>query len=192
MSAPKQDNRNSRSDDENFISRWSRRKQEAVQQDVLQQETSATEEIAEKPLLTDADMPAIDSLTEDSDYSGFFSPKVSEALRKQALRKLFHSPMFNIRDGLDDYDGIYTEFEKLGDIVTADIRHQMEMEAERHARQLAEADSASDDATDEKHQAKQVTTETQTSNISSEPDDFGTDVELAHDIDELEDAEVES
>ena len=35
--------------------------------------------------LTDADMPPLESLTEDSDYSGFLSPKVSEDLRRSAL-----------------------------------------------------------------------------------------------------------
>ena len=40
--------------------------------------------------------------------------KVSESLRRLALRKLFHGADFNIRDGLDDYDGDYTSFVKLG------------------------------------------------------------------------------
>lgn len=67
-------------------------------------------ERAEAPAreLTDADMPPVDSLNEHSDFSGFLSPKVGEALRRQALRKLFHLPSFNITDGLDDYDEDYT------------------------------------------------------------------------------------
>ena len=140
MSVSKQDNPDVL-EDENFIQRWSRRKQEAEQNSALRNEPiPASEDLTEKKQLTDADMPAIDSLTEDSDYSGFFSPKVSEALRKQALGKLFHSPVFNIRDGLDDYDGVYNEFEKLGDIITADMRHQLEMEAQRREQQMTEVD----------------------------------------------------
>lgn len=84
-------------------------------------------------------MPALDSLTEDSDYRGFLSPKVSEALRRKALRILFHGPTFNIRDGLDDYDEEFTHFAKLGDIVTADMRHQLEVEAQR-IRELTDAE----------------------------------------------------
>ena len=142
MSVSKRDKSAQQLNDENFLRRWSRRKHETEQNPVTPSEGAAAPDVtSEKPVLTVVDMPAIDSLTEDSDYSGFFSPKVSESLRKQALRKLFQSPMFNIRDGLDDYDGVYTEFEKLGDIVTADMRHQLEMEAERHAQQMLDDES---------------------------------------------------
>ena len=139
---------------EAFLSRWSRRKQ-AADETVLTTDTPAdtpadtTEHTAAQELkqLCDADMPPLESLTEDSDYRGFLSPKVSEGLRRQALRKLFHSTGFNIRDGLDDYDEEFTHFEKLGDIVTADMRHQMEMEAQRRSereRELAEAEGEAD------------------------------------------------
>ncbi len=64
------------------------------------------------------------------------SPEVSEKLRKVALRKLFHGAAFNVRDGLCEYDEDYTSFEPLGDIVTADMRHQQEM-LERKAREAA-------------------------------------------------------
>jgi hypothetical protein len=87
--------------------------------------------------LTDADMPALEALGEDDDYSGFLSPGVSEQLRLKALRKLFTSAKFNVTDGLDDYAEDFTKFEPLGDIITSDMRHRIEMEAER-ARQAAE------------------------------------------------------
>ena len=67
----------------------------------------------------------------DSDYSGFLSQGVSEELRNKALRKLFLSPQFNVVDGLDDYCEDFTSFELLGDVITADMRHELEMEAER-------------------------------------------------------------
>jgi hypothetical protein len=117
--------------DEGFGSRWSRRKLDAQEQQQDLAIQPQTEYSDEKPVLTDADMPPIDSLTEDSDYSGFLSPEVSEELRKQALRRLFLGSGFNVCDGLDDYDEDYTSFAKLGDIVTADMRHQMEMEARK-------------------------------------------------------------
>lgn len=60
-----------------------------------------------QPVLTDQDMPPLDTLNEDSDYSGFFSEGVSEALRRLALRKLFRAAKFGVRDGLDDYDADY-------------------------------------------------------------------------------------
>jgi len=61
---------------------------------------------------------------------------------------MFQAPSFNIRDGLDEYDEDYTSFEKLGDIVTADMRHQMEMEAKRkleaEEKEVAVAEEMSD------------------------------------------------
>ena len=85
----------------------------------------------EDTVLTDEDMPSLESLDDDSDYSGFLSPGVSERLRRRALRKLFTSAVFNVPDGLDDYDDDFTSFEALGDIVTSDMRHQAEVEEER-------------------------------------------------------------
>jgi hypothetical protein len=107
---------------------------------------------AEKPVLTDADMPALDTLDEHSDFSGFLSPGVSDSLRKLALRKLFSSAGFNIRDGLDDYDEDFTSFTPLGDIVTSDMKHRAEVAEERRraaaAAQAEEgaAEAISDDA----------------------------------------------
>ncbi len=96
----------------------------------------------EEKALTDEDMPPLDALDEDSDYSGFLSPGVSEALRRRALRKLFSSAVFNIPDGLDDYDDDFTSFAALGDIVTSDMKHQAEVEAERARQSQSDTESA--------------------------------------------------
>jgi len=42
------------------------------------------------------------------------------------MRRLFSSPEFNVRDGLDDYDEDYTQFQSLGNTVTAHMRHHEE------------------------------------------------------------------
>ncbi len=139
---------------ESVLSRWSRRKLETEQSapmveepvpmdievDLNAAEQAATEDEA-KPVLTDADMPDIESLDENSDFSGFMSAGVSDKLRNLALRKLFKAPVFNIRDGLDEYDEDYTYFEKLGDIVTCDMKHQIEMQ-EKKLREAQEAEAA--------------------------------------------------
>ena len=96
--------------------------------------------IVEENVLTDEDMPPLDSLGENSDYSGFLSSGVSEGLRRRALRKLFSSAVFNITDGLDDYNDDFTSFAALGDIVTSDMRHQAEVEAERERQARADAE----------------------------------------------------
>jgi hypothetical protein len=146
MSISKSDKEIIPPEEESFIGRWSRRKHAAQEgQAELQHNDMPTADVKNTLLLTDADMPPIETLNEDSDYTGFLSPKVSESLRKVALRKLFGSSGFNIRDGLDDYDGDYTYFEKLGDIITADMRHQMEMESRRRLEQLAEQETTEND-----------------------------------------------
>jgi len=101
-----------------FLQRWSERKQSSRTAESLSARVddtpTADAEAASLPAqtpgheLTDADMPPLESLDEHSDFSGFLSPKVSEALQRQALRKLFNLPSFNVTDGLNDYDEDYT------------------------------------------------------------------------------------
>ncbi len=120
--------------DENFLSRWSRRKREGGEEEaagppaaVEPAETREDESVGDEPrVLTDDDMPSLDEIGEHSDYSGFLSPGVSEGLRRAALRKLFSSAKFNVCDGLDDYAEDYTKFLPLGDVITADMRHHMQ------------------------------------------------------------------
>ena len=57
----------------------------------------------------DAPLPPIESLTIDSDFSGFLKPKVDEALKRQALKQLFRDPHFNVMDGLDTYIADYSQ-----------------------------------------------------------------------------------
>lgn len=116
--------------EEPFLARWSRRKRETAQP-APEEEASPAAEVRQAPLPTDADMPPLETLNEHSDYSGFLSPEVSEELRQLALEKLFHSACFNACDGLDDYAEDYSRFEKLGDLMTADLRFRLEQEAQR-------------------------------------------------------------
>lgn len=133
-----------RPSDETFLQRFSRRKHEARQgradaTDCVESPAGvpATAEPAGLPddrdLLTDADMPDLETLDEQSDYTGFLSAKVSESIRRAALRKLFHSTAFNVIDELDDYNEDFTTFESLGEIVTAEMRHRAEMERRRES-----------------------------------------------------------
>lgn len=109
-----------------FLSRWSRRKleQEKDRGDPLP-ETPASG-TPEAPSLSDDDMPPLESLGPDSDYSGFLSPGVSESLRRLALRRLFHAPEFNLCDGLDDYDDDFRAFAGLGSVVPVEMRKRLE------------------------------------------------------------------
>lgn len=149
---------------ESVFSRWSKRKLAVKEEEENLQEQlevarleagtegqlaeEAAEAEAEAPPLTDADMPDIETLTEESDFSPFMSPGVSDELRKLALRKLFSASVFNERDGLDEYDDDFTTFEKLGDIVTSDMKHQMEMQQKKLQEQLDAEQVTEDDMED--------------------------------------------
>jgi Protein of unknown function (DUF3306) len=79
---------------EAFLDRWSRLKRDSVQE--------KTEE-SPKPSL-----PPVDKLTPESDFTGFMHPKVEDALRRVALKKLFSDPHFNVADPFEAYSGDWT------------------------------------------------------------------------------------
>lgn len=97
---------------------------------------------AAEPVKTDEDMPDLESINDASDMRDFFSPGVSEQLRNQALRRLFRTARFNVIDPLDDYNEDFRNFELLGDLVTSDMRHRMDMDEQRR-KEAAEAADAS-------------------------------------------------
>jgi hypothetical protein len=135
---------------ESGVSRWSRRKLAAQgggpqSKYLAAAETEASAQIQQENQPGDAQMPAVESLDAESDYSGFLSPKVSDELRRLALRKLFHSASFNVCDGLDDYAEDFTNFAKLGDVVTADMRWRAEMEALKKLQQPQNQPAAADE-----------------------------------------------
>ena len=123
-----------------FLARWSQRKLEARRENMPATdgdgetphpagEPGISAEPAEPAReLTDADMPSLDSLSEDSDYTPFLSPGVSDGLRRLALRKLFSQPSFNITDGLNDYDEDFKQFAGLGNIVTHEMKRLLRRE----------------------------------------------------------------
>ncbi len=135
---------------ESFLHRWSRRKQQAQQ---LETPTTVTDvpAVAEQETETKAvavptattvpeehkvELPAVDTLTEHSDLSQFLSKGVSDQLRRQALRAVFRQAKFNVCDGLDVYAEDFTKFEPLGDIVTYEMRQALNREAEKASQQL--------------------------------------------------------
>lgn len=151
--------------DDGFLRRWARRKAEVRSGDATEDPEAASAEASvqppetttpglsepadsgDSPELTDADMPALESLDQDADYSPFLSRGVSADLRQKALRQLFRQPKFNVETCLEDYQDDYLNFQPLGDIVTCDMRHQTEVEARRRAEREA-ADAAERSAQD--------------------------------------------
>lgn len=144
---------------EGFLTRWSRRKALSRQGEELPEALADADEDAQEagdaatgvsPIAEDAapaqaegekdlaaeetpELPPLESLDENSDYSAFLGKGVPPDVKQQALQKLFHSPKFNVRDGLDDYDWDFSNPEPLGNIITAEMRYRVERELERLA-----------------------------------------------------------
>ena len=130
-------------EDENFLPRWSRRKlgerdaqgktgavADPAVSDSTQVEAAEAAAVEPHRELTVADMPPVDTLDEHSDYTAFMSPKVSDRLRAQAFRRLFHLPAYNITDCLNDYDDDYTRFTGLWKIVNHEMKRMLKRELE--------------------------------------------------------------
>ena len=94
---------------ENFLDRWSRLKQEEAKP------------VEKKPETEAPALPPVDKLTRDSDFSGFMHPKVEDALRRVALKKLFADPHFNIPDPYEAYSGDWTGGEAIPDEMMATL-----------------------------------------------------------------------
>ena len=103
---------------EEFMSRWSRRKQQARAEEQLPQPI--------EPKVADSDkapvLPNVEDLGMDSDYRDFFHPKVKENVRRAALKKLFSDPHFSVVDGMDIYMDDYSISEELTAAMAAGLR----------------------------------------------------------------------
>lgn len=108
--------------DEAFLSRWARVKQGTQAAQALEpsmegdaQNTSIgvplehkmPEEAHPEPTLP-AELPSVDGLTPQSDFSPFMARDVDPQLRNLAMKKLFTDPHYNVMDRLDTYIDDYS------------------------------------------------------------------------------------
>ena len=105
-----------KSTDQPFLSRWSQRKQAAREAPA---DAPPAGEVVDTPV---PDLPPVDELTPQSDFSAFMHPKVDPDLRRAALRKLFSDPHFNVMDGLDTYVDDYSQPDPLSPGMLAGLR----------------------------------------------------------------------
>jgi hypothetical protein len=114
-------------DDDNFFSRWSRRKVQVRTGEPLPPEPAPAPVVVAAPMAVVAPVvaaPAIEEppaappaltlddvaqLTPESDYSAFVAKSVSPDVRNAAVKKLFTDPHYNIMDGLDIYIDDYSK-----------------------------------------------------------------------------------
>ncbi len=78
-------------------------------------------------------LPAVEDLSLASDFSAFLQEEVGEALRRQALKKLFADPHFNRMDGLDIYIDDYSVPDPIPPEVMEKLQHAAEWLAGREA-----------------------------------------------------------
>ncbi len=178
--------------EDSFLARWSRRKHEAERGTPIEETESTAAPVDTEPQATDTetgtvddaataaapdaepadagtaepDLPHPDTLDRNSDFSAYLTKRVSSTFRRAAMRRLFSSPEFNVRDGLDDYDDDYTQFQSLGNTVTAHMRHhaerlrQREQDKAERAERDAEAERERADDRGEPEQTAERDTDT--------------------------------
>ena len=107
--------------DETFLSRWSKRKHGAKRESPEAAVGNAPDPVptpaghrssdppVPAPEGAQAALPAVESLTPESDFAPFMRADVEESLKRRALKTLFQDPRFNVMDGLDVYVDDYSK-----------------------------------------------------------------------------------
>ena len=95
-------------DKEAFLSRWSRLKREQA----AEEQTPPVQAETPAPAL-----PPVETLTSESDFTGFMNPKVKDELRRVALKKLFSDAHFNVPDPFEPFSGDWT----VGETITPEL-----------------------------------------------------------------------
>jgi hypothetical protein len=122
---------------ERFLDRWSRLKRETEQLPEKQDK----DEAAPAPAL-----PPVEELTPESDFSGFMHPKVEDALRRVALKKLFRDPHFNVPDPFEAYSGDWTVGEPISEELLATLNQARTLIFGKEEKKEEAKDNAKDDA----------------------------------------------
>jgi hypothetical protein len=94
----------------------------------------------------------VDKLTPESDFTGFMHPKVEDALRRVALKKLFSDPHFNVADPFEAYSGDWTAGEPIPEEMLAALNQakrllfdEKEAQAEDEKKEPEKTQSANHD-----------------------------------------------
>ena len=115
-----------------FLSRWSRRKNDAregrvqdepvhptapvaasASTEVLANEAVALDPVAKETPRSQPTMADAQQLTPESDFSGFMTKDVMPDVKNAAVKKLFTDPHFNVMDGMDVYIEDYSQSDPL-------------------------------------------------------------------------------
>lgn len=132
---------------EAFLSRWSRRKQGEAR--AMPAAPARADDTAAPAL------PPVEELTPQSDFAPFMHPKVGDALRRVALKKLFGDPHFNAPDLFEPFSGDWTGGDPISDellktlnqartVLYREEEEQKKREEERAAQQAADGEKPKD------------------------------------------------
>ena len=102
-----------------FLQRWSRLKSQPLAESVPAEPVSPTAQGADERL----ELPAVDELTLDSDFSAFMQPEVDADTRRAAMRKLFMNDHYRSMDMLDVYVDDYSKPELLPAAMLQKLEH---------------------------------------------------------------------
>ncbi|HTQ76510.1 MAG TPA: DUF3306 domain-containing protein [Burkholderiales bacterium] len=104
-------------DGDDFLERWSRLKREARQAEAAPAQAPAARAPGPR------DLPPLNQLTPESDFSAFMQTGVGDGMRRAALKKLFSDPRFNVIDPLDIDIDDYSKLEALTPELVEKLEH---------------------------------------------------------------------
>lgn len=145
--------------EENFLSRWSRRKSQSRDPALTvpaAPERETPPAVAQPQALPEerVPLPPVESLTPESDFAPFMAADVDGAVRRQALKTLFSDPRYNVMDMMDVYVDDYSApdplpeswLKKLEQVSRLGDRAGRDREETQRRKDLAEAQEADADA----------------------------------------------
>lgn len=151
-------------------------------------------ELTEEEQAAVADLPPVESLTKESDFTPFLQAGVPDFIKRKALRVLWRSdPFFNFRDGMNEYDEDYNVIHRVITELTGNYQvgrgHLSEEELRKMTPERARKAFGMDDdeeAAEEESEAAATDSRSETETIS--PAD---DPETRPESDEMADAEAD-
>jgi hypothetical protein len=148
-------------DVENFLSRWSRKKLQETRPDPQPEAQPQVAEAGAEPSApavieppAPEPLPAVESLTPESDFKPFMRPDVEPGVKQAALKQLFKDPHFNVMDGLDTYIDDYSKPDPIPEEMMKKMYQARELLFTPEEKAAAEAEDARQAAAEAAEQAE--------------------------------------
>jgi uncharacterized protein DUF3306 len=131
---------------EDFLRRWSRLKHERAAEPPKEPVQKRPAEKSAEP----AALPPVEKLTPESDFTSFMQPKVADALRRAALKKLFGDPHFNIPDKFEPFSGDWNIAEPIPPEMLATLNQAKVMLFDKKEEEPKNAEGRAEEKAEEK------------------------------------------